>query len=157
MASGSSISTGKGKKTFKAQSQSGIMPTDNALNWPITIDGKLVPYKPFEDLIDNPDFDLHKQTAVDHGFELFLKRARIGQSKHVRVRPKFNTWKVQGNLTVTDEAITDAVLDQILQIGGRYKGLCDWRPGCATPGPFGTFNATIEEMIVARPGRRVRR
>jgi hypothetical protein len=143
MEAGASVSTGKGRLTFKSQTQSGIVPTE--MGWPLLVNGKAIPFKPFQELIDEQiaDFAFHKQTAIDNGFELFVKRARIGQSKHVRVRPKFEDWSMQGELTVVDELITDTILSQIFEIAGQYKGLGDWRPSSKTPGPFGQFEAAV--------------
>jgi hypothetical protein len=132
---------GRSGKTFKAQTQSGIMPTSAA--WPVLVDGKPVAFEPFKALIGNKDFEAHKQAAADHGFELFLKRAKIGANKHVRVRPRFDRWAISGELVVTDEQITTDVLSDILESAGRYKGLGDWRPGSKTPGAFGIFEAAV--------------
>ena len=67
-------------------------------------------------------------------------------SKHIRVRPMLRTWAVSGELIVTDEQITDEVLNSILAYAGTYKGLCDWRPGSKTPGSFGTFKAKVTRI-----------
>ena len=53
---------------------------------------------------------------------------------------------VSGELIVTDEQITDEVLNSILAYAGTYKGLCDWRPGSKTPGSFGTFKAKVTRI-----------
>ena len=80
------------------------------------------------------------------GFSLFVKRARIGQSKHIRVRPRFDNWAAQGELLVTDEQITENILRDILEMAGKYKGLGDWRPSSKTPGFYGTFNAEVKRV-----------
>lgn len=134
----------KNGKTFKAQTQSGILP--GAVAWPLLIDGKSVPVAKILKLVGEKDFTKHKETAVSHGFSLFLKRAKIGQSKHIRVRPKFERWQLSGDLTVTDEQITTEVLSDIVEMGGTYKGLGDWRPGGKTPGSFGMFEGKAEEL-----------
>ena len=41
------------------------------------------------------------------GFELFAKGAKIGQSKHIRVRPRFNAWSASGTITVFDDSMED--------------------------------------------------
>jgi len=134
---------GRSGKTFKAQTQSGIMPTN--VGWPVLLDGKPISFAPFKAMIGNKDFSEHKAVAEASGFDLFVKRARIGGSKHVRVRPRFTRWSISGELVVTDEQITSSVLEDILECAGTYKGLCDWRPGSKTPGMFGTFEAKIKE------------
>jgi len=135
---------GRSGKTFKAQSQSGIMP--RALGWPLLVNGKPIPAKPIQDLLGEKDFAVHKETVEKLGFSLFVKRARIGASKHIRVRPRFEQWSAAGELSVIDEQITDSVLADILEMAGTYKGLGDWRPSSKTPGTFGMFRADIERV-----------
>ena len=134
----------KGNKTFKSQSQSGIIP--DAVGWPLLVNGRAVAWAPIAALIGNGDFSAHQAAAMQLGFELYLKRARIGQAKHVRVRPRFDSWQCAGTLIVTDDQITAAVLADILDVAGRYKGLGDWRPSSKTPGTFGTFSATVTQV-----------
>lgn len=133
---------GKGKKTFKAQSQSGIMP--RGVGWPLLVDGKPIDYKNIAPLMKKPDFRDHREAVEKLGFKLFVKRARIGASKHVRVRPRFNSWSARGELVVTDDQITTEVLMDILYHAGKYKGLGDWRPSSPkVPGTFGLFDAEV--------------
>lgn len=134
---------GKNGKTFKAQTQSGIQPI--VPTWPVSIGGKEIPVAKLLKLVNSKDFSAHKQAAIDHGFELFIKRAKIGSSKHVRVRPRFQTWSICGELAVSDEQITQDILRDILEQAGKYKGLGDWRPSSPkAPGCYGTFIAQIE-------------
>lgn len=135
---------GKSGKTFKAQSQSGILP--RAYGWPLMNAGKPMRFGPLERLVREEDFAVHQQAVRDLGFELFLKRAKIGQSKHVRVRPRFDSWQAAGELVVIDDQITASVLSDILEVAGTYKGIGDWRPSSRTPGRFGTFTADVEPV-----------
>lgn len=135
---------GKSGKTFKSQSQSGVMP--RAIGWPLTINGKTIPTKPIDALMDEKDFAKHQQAVTKMGFSLFPKRAKIGQSKHIRVRPRFDTWAAEGELVVTDDQITDDVFRDFFEVAGKYKGLGDWRPSSRTPGTFGMFTATVERV-----------
>jgi hypothetical protein len=135
---------GKNGKTFKAQTQSGMLVAEPF--WPIVIDGKPIPVKPLFALEKEKDFDKHVEAVQSAGFQLFVKRAKIGQSKHVRVRPRFERWSASGTLTVWDDQITLSALRDIVKIAGAYKGLGDWRPSGRTPGPFGRFKAEIEEI-----------
>jgi hypothetical protein len=139
---GVTVPGGRSGKTFKAQSQSGIQPRE--VGWPLLIGGKPVSTAPIEELVRVADFEAHKAAVKQLGFSLFVKRARIGQSKHIRVRPRFETWAAAGELVVTDEQITAAVLADILEVAGKYKGLGDWRPSSKTPGTFGMFEASIK-------------
>lgn len=139
------VPSGKSGKTFKAQSQSGIMPRD--VGWPFSIDGKSVlSFGDIRPLLQESDFKKHRERVAALGFNLFVKRARIGQQKHVRVRPRFERWQAAGDLVVTDEQITTEVLRDILEFAGKYKGLGDWRPSAPkTPGTFGMFVADVQE------------
>ncbi len=137
--------TGKGQTTFKAQTQSGLVVDQSA--WPIIVNGKDVPYAPLKALIDEPEFSLHETQATESGFSLFVKRAKIGQAKHIRVRPRFDSWSCSGTITVFDEMITTDVLKNILVFAGTYAGLGDWRPSSPkSPGPFGKFSAEVKQV-----------
>jgi hypothetical protein len=136
---------GRSGKTFKSQTQSGILMSD--VYWPLLVGGKTIAYEPLKRLLGEKDFEKHKAEVKSLGFELFIKRAKIGSSKHVRVRPRFEKWGTIGELTVVDEQITTSVLTDIAEIGGHYKGLGDWRPSSPKkPGSFGMFTATITEI-----------
>jgi len=139
------VPTGKGKGTFKALSQSGIVPQD--FHWKFRAGGKAIRMADIQKMRELRTFVEHKQRAQDLGFELFVKRVAIGQSKHIRVRPRFDKWSASGELIITDDLITDKVLNDIFDISGRLRGLGDWRPGAPKrPGPFGTFKAKISPV-----------
>jgi hypothetical protein len=135
---------GRSGKSFKAQTQSGMMVKDSI--WVLTINDEPIPYSKIELLNNETDFNKHKDAVIALGFELHVKRAKIGASKHIRVRPMFRKWELKGILTVWDEQITDRVLTDILTSAGEYKGLGDWRPGGKTPGSFGRFDSSIKEI-----------
>ena len=133
---------GKMGKTFKAQTQSGMMCVEPF--WPLQLSGSTLPWSAIEQLKDVPKFADQKSACHKLGFDLLVKRAKIGSSKHVRVRPQFAAgWVAQGSLAVWDEQIDAKALQQILDYAGQYKGLGDWRPGGRTPGPYGTFEASV--------------
>ena len=133
MAGGAMVPTGKGQKTFKSQTQSGMMAPD--LYWPLLVNGKPVPVAGLLKDFERRTWEEWNAMATELGFILYLKRAKIGQAKHVRVRPQFDRWSVTGPLVVLDEAITESVLTQIGTLSGQFSGLCEWRPGGKTPGP----------------------
>lgn len=134
---------GKNGKTFKSQTQSGMMTVEPF--WPLLINGKPLSWAEVEALKDELKFTQHRKAARDMGFDLLVKRAKIGMSKHIRVRPQFAAgWQIRGSLAVWDEQIDTKSLQSILEYAGQYKGLCDWRPGGKTPGPYGTFEAVVE-------------
>jgi hypothetical protein len=141
---GKKVSTGKGQETFGRYTQSGVIIDQSS--WPVLIDGKEIPYTPIKALIGVSDFERHLQDVEKMGFELLVKRAKIGAAKHVRVRPRFDRWVVQGTLTVLlDDIISMEVIENILQIGGAYCGLGDWRPSSPkSPGSFGKFTVKVE-------------
>lgn len=135
---------GKNGKTFKSQSQSGMMTGEAA--WPLFVNGKTVAADDVLKLRAADDFKKHRETCAKFGFSLFVKRAKIGTSKHIRVRPRFDNWSSKGTVVVWDDQITEGVLSDILTYAGNYKGLGDWRPGGKTPGPHGMFEATVKAV-----------
>lgn len=145
MEGGAQVPTGKGKKTFKAQSQSGLLCPE--FHWPLQLNGTdtTVSMKDINDLKNKTHFIEHVEGVRKLGFSLFVKRVRVGQSKHIRVRPRFEQWATEGRIVIMDEAITVKILRQILDLAGRYKGLGNWRPGSPTPGQFGMFEALVTE------------
>lgn len=142
---GAKVPTGNRNQTYKAISQSGLVV--NEIGWPIVGRKGTVPWGDFESLCDEQDFAAHEAKARACGFELFKKRAKIGASKHVRVRPRFDTWSASGSITVLDDRITERVLLDILTQGGLYCGLGDWRPSSPSkPGSYGRFTAEVREV-----------
>lgn len=143
MGGAAGVPTGKGTKTFKEQSQSGLLCSE--FHWPLVVRGKTIKMESINACLKLKTFKENQEAAEALGFTLFCKRAKIGQSKHIRVRPRFDDWMTTIELLITDEAITRKVLGQILDISGKRKGLGDWRPGAPTPGAFGMFKATIQD------------
>lgn len=129
----------KRQTTFKAITQSGLLCTDETLTF--TNGGKQISTKEFA--ADRDDKFADQKKAVEKaGFELLVKRARVGTSKHVRVRPMFRSWSVSGVIQILASEITFDSLQMLFDLAGDV-GLCDWRPGCKTPGRFGMFEATV--------------
>jgi hypothetical protein len=137
----------KGKETYKKQTQAGIV-IDSQL-WPLEIP-KEIGVKQFNNLFKSNDFMEHLTAAESAGFELLVKRAKIGAAKHVRVRPLFRQWSATGTLTVIDaelSGITKPVLQKILDVAGSLCGLGDWRPSSPkSSGTFGRFSATLKKI-----------
>lgn len=139
--------TGKGKETFKRQTQSGIAIKE--LAWPLLVGTNKVEVKgaQLSDLAENKDFAAHEARCKQLGFNLHVKRAVVGQAKHIRVRPIFHVWECAGELEVTDETIKTETLEMILTNAGRYTGIGDWRPSSASsPGPYGRFTVKVTEV-----------
>lgn len=133
-----------GRGSLKTQTQSGFVA--EGLGWELTVNGKNIPWKPLNELFDEPDFEVHEAMAQTLGFQLFMKRATIGQNKHIRIRPRFDNWKITGKLLVLDESLNKSIVETIFQQAGFYVGIGDWRPGSRTPGQFGRFEAMVEKL-----------
>jgi hypothetical protein len=134
----------KGKETFKKQTQSGIMLDQQQFQ--LFIGDDPVSMEQIKPLAGNTDFTKHIKVAEDMGFELLVKRAVIGRAKHVRVRPMFRQWRLEGSLTVLDEelsGITGEILQTIFDQAGALCGLGDWRPSSGSSGTFGRFEAIV--------------
>jgi hypothetical protein len=133
----------KKQTTFKQISQSGILIDSEFCDF--YCGGKQLPFATFQNLIDgDKTFKQHMELAESLGFRLYVKRAKVGQSKHVRVRARFDDWTVRGSLEVLAPEIEFPILERMFTIAGRL-GQGDWRPGCKTPGPFGQFTAELKK------------
>lgn len=132
----------KKQKTFKEITQSGLLISsescefrcgENQIKW--------------SSIIGMRDKTFSEQSAACKklGFELFVKRAKVGTSKHIRVRPKFTNWSVTGEIMVLKPEITGEILSQLFELAGK-AGLCDWRPAGKTPGPYGQSDAVVTEL-----------
>lgn len=55
-------------------------------------------------------------------------------------RPRYNKWKAKFSITLNDEAVPFSVINEILEHGGKYVGIGDWRP--EKKGMFGKFMIT---------------
>lgn len=139
---GAKVPTGKRGATFKRQSQSGLVV--NELLWPLVTPRGVVPWGALAPLTTVKDYAEHEAAARAQGFELFAKGAKVGMSKHIRVRPRFDAWEASGTITAFDETITLDILRLILSVAGMYCGLGDWRPSSPSkPGPWGRFRAEV--------------
>jgi hypothetical protein len=144
---GAKISTGKRQETFKKHTQSGLFIDQQQFS--LYTDGVIVKVSDLDDLIGNVNFAEHIERAESLGFELFVKRAKIGTKKHVRVRPMFRRWVAEGSITVIDEevsGITKKALEMILNQAGAVCGLGDWRPSSPASGTFGKFKPVVKPM-----------
>lgn len=144
---GARLKTGNKNETYKKQTQYGLFV--DQIQFDLLVSGKKIPVAPINEYIGNMDFYAHEAFAEQQGFELFVKRSKIGQAKHVRVRPMFRDWTAIGSITVIDEeqsGLTRGVLQRILDLAGGMCGLGDWRPSSKTPGSFGKFTATLDPL-----------
>lgn len=143
MGAGAEVKAPRGKKSLKAQTQSGMAFIEPYMEFSANGGGE-IPMSALEKLQREEDFDVHLEKARELGFSLDIRRARIGTSKHVRVRPVFEHWKAVGTLTVTDDILSKDTLETIFYIAGDRYGLLEWRPSGRRPGPFGRFRATVK-------------
>lgn len=132
----------KGTTTFKEITQSGLLITKESCEF--RNHGQQVKWS---DLTEMRDMEFSKQSAACKklGFDLFVKRARIGQSKHIRVRPKFSNWSVTGEIMILKPELTDSILIKLFDLAGK-AGLGDWRPSGKTPGPYGQADTVIQQV-----------
>lgn len=145
---GASKITLKGNTTYKKLVAAGLVV--NEILWDLVLpNGKVIKWdEDLKALTEENDYSKHEEAAEALGFSLFAKRAAVGSSKHVRVRPKFPAgWKASGTVTVFEESITDEILEMIFSFGGRYSGIGDWRPSSPkSPGPYGRFEAEVKKL-----------
>jgi hypothetical protein len=134
----------KKQKTYKEISQSGMGIFTEYLKFACGSDNQQVKIQEVLDMLDLP-FAEQSDGARELGFRLFVKRARVGQSKHIRVRPRFDQWTASGVVVATAQELTFDAVSKLFDLAGSV-GLCDWRPGCKTPGPFGMFKARLFEV-----------
>lgn len=139
----------KGKSTFKALSQSGLFIRDEYCEF--LVGGRRIAMADVIGLRDEPTFSSHAAACKAAGFDLLTKRARVGTSKHIRVRPRFADWSVCGTIEVSEVAISAGILSSMFDIAGRLVGLGDWRPGSpSSPGRYGMFSSKMTAVGARR-------
>lgn len=135
----------QGQKTFKELTQNGMAVEGEYLDF--FCRGQQIQMASITAFQDK-SFPEHMREAEKLGFQVWAKRVKNpnGNSKHVRCRAKFGggAWLVKGTVAVTDQLLTFEVLKELFDIAGRV-GLCDWRPGCKTPGNYGMFIAKLKK------------
>lgn len=132
----------KRQTTFKALSQSGLLIDTEFCEFA----GPKGPveFKAIESIREK-SFSAQAEAVQAMGFSLFVKRAKVGQSKHVRVRPRFDEWSVRGQIQIVDPDIKPDNLREFLHIAGDKVGLGDWRPSAKqSPGPYGRFSVELK-------------
>ena len=132
----------KKQKTFKELTQSGLLIDTDWCDF--FNNGKKIRWS---DICELREMSFSEQAAAVKklGFDLDVRRVRVGTSKHVRVRPVFRNWSVSGEITVLKQEITFDVLKQLFDLAGK-AGLGDWRPSGKTPGSKGQSVVTVEPV-----------
>ena len=143
----------KGNTTFKSLTQSGILLEQTT--FPFLVNGKEITAESIAKLAgigeadNSPTFEEQQaglELLTDGAATIDVRRAAVGSSKHVRCRPLFDTWSVVVTGEAVDPALSLDVLNTIFNIGGRLKGLGDWRPSARKPGPYGRFTCDVVEL-----------
>lgn len=135
---------GKNGRTFKEQTQSGMAIVSPLA--PLVVRGKQIKIDDLRPYTTEMKFSEHVDAAKALGFGLSIKRAPVGQSKHVRVRPRFDDWAFSVAVEVWDEQITDDILTSIFSIAGGL-GVGDWRPSAPkSPGPYGRYAVEVKRQ-----------
>lgn len=57
-----------------------------------------------------------------------VKRAKVGMSAIMRVRPRFKQWKISFVLNIVTDVIDERTVREALELAGRVVGIGDWRP-----------------------------
>lgn len=142
MGAGAEVKAPRGKKSLKAQTQSGMAFAEPFLAFSCN-GGSPIKMADLAQLQQDLEFEKHMEKARTLGFALDIRRARIGTSKHVRVRPVFDGWFATGTLNVWDDVLSTEALETVFYLAGDKYGLLEWRPSGRRPGPFGRFRATL--------------
>lgn len=136
------------RKSLKSATMS--MLRFDQVGWPIFVDAKrALTTKQIDSIADDDPFEEHSKAALAMGFILDVRRATVGQSKHVRVRPKFAPgWWCEGVIANTNpELMSEDTLRRLLEYCGDMVGLGDWRPSSPKkPGPHGRFTIEMKKL-----------
>lgn len=90
----------------------------------------------------NPDCIEHKKQEWD-----IFKISAVNPNTRGRImtiRPIMNEWELSFNLETTDD-IPEEVIKAMLDYGGQYVGIGDWRP--EKKGKYGKFIVTKFELV----------
>jgi len=78
---------------------------------------------------------------MNQGWVIDTQFVKIGAARVPRCRPRFDEWKLEFTISVTDDRIPPAVLKSILDESGRSQGVGDYRPR------YGLFEITKWELV----------
>lgn len=132
----------KGKKTYKEASQAGMAPIHEFLTF-TGANGQIEVAKVMK--LRDKTFAEQRKGVEALGMSLDVRRAAVNNRKHIRVRPRFDTWEITGELDVLQpDLLTPDVVTRIFDLAG-IVGLGDWRPGSPkSPGAFGKFTSKVK-------------
>lgn len=130
----------KGKKTYKELSQSAIFIEQEFMDFRVG-NTKIK----MADITAMADKSFREQAVAvtKLGFRLFSKGVSVNNARHIRVRPRFDTWAIQGTAMISSDDMKFEALQQIFGFAGAC-GLGDWRPGTkGRPGSYGQFKSRL--------------
>jgi hypothetical protein len=144
LGAGTKVKVG-GKETLKTHSQRVGF---DRLDYDLLVNGKPISKQDIDGVTG--EFSEHADACREIGFQLHVKPCTVGNSKHIRVRPKFSNWSASGTFEIEDEDATVLSLSSLRDLfaaAGRLVGIGDWRPGSPKrPGQYGRFSAVIERV-----------
>lgn len=129
----------------KSKVRGGISVKESA--WDLLVNGQTVSTHGIRDLQLHPDFkdpsfQEQKMAIRKRGVSFFFRRA----GKQIRMSPAFKQWELNGCIEVFDDQIAKTALDSLLKTAGEFVGFGFWRPHGLQSGPFGRFEAVLNEM-----------
>lgn len=123
----------KGRTTFKNFVAAALIPGESDIN-PLTYRG----FKPGE-----PAPRQLEALWADGNYR-DIRPVRVGSSKVMRTRPKFQNWRFEVPFQLDTEILDIADLNRILVVAGQIVGLGDWRP--EKSGRRGRFTAVVQDL-----------
>ncbi len=120
-----------GRRSLKAAVLSGVQCSEEHLAFYAAAPGQSL--QPV-DLAEKDLWTPYDQGSPHPALTLYLKRVRVNSARHVRVRPRFDAWAVEGVLLVA--RLSEDHIRQLFALAGSEIGLGDWRPR------FGRFELT---------------
>jgi hypothetical protein len=131
-----------GKETLKTHSQRVMF---DRMDYDLVVNGKTISKDAIAKV--GGEYPEHYVAVQTLGFKLFAKPCTVGNSKHIRVRPKFANWSLKGSFEVEPEdanILSLSSLNDLFTTCGRLAGLGDWRPSAPKrPGQYGRFTSTV--------------
>lgn len=136
------------KRGTKSKKVATAIICETGTDLPLLVAGKTIPVAKIESAtakLGPLQFTEMADAVRGLDFRLFVKRAKIGMSKHVRVRPRFDQWSITGEFACVTEDFDRQSLELLFSKAGLYAGLGDWRPSSPmAPGAYGKFEAKLK-------------
>jgi hypothetical protein len=86
-------------------------------------------------LLDAGNFDVFRISAVNP----------TTKGRMMTERPRYKEWSASFEITINDPAVPISVVQEILEHGGKYVGIGDWRP--EKKGMHGKFNISSFKKV----------